>query len=1030
MDQVLRLTTDQKMPILANPGALVVEATLAGCVLAWRLAQDGCRTTLATSGCSLAHEFVVVRQPWARAKQWETLPEPFAEAFRRSVIETSDDGVSQLNLAKLALGIEDVLLDAGVQLFYGFAPCGVEQAGNQTVGVVFGGKAGLQVIRAARVVDCTPTAQVAQLAGASVTRRSSAKAGVVVRLGMKVSQAARTGPLAITRGQMSADRLDPPDTNELKAKGVRELQGGKVTLHGPYAQVALKLPVNLDDALWPARLSVAVRQKLIAIGKSINDQRAADNKPPFYFYRFAGGLDMDPLVRVKPAARNLHICGPSADVDDRVAKKLADPFHASQFTEKLAAQVLSSKTQSAAKTKITFTLAKPSAARAEAAKLTFTDAPSLHAREALALPERLALPIVAQSDVLVAGAGTAGVPAALASAQAGAKTLLIEGMADVGGVRTTGGVGSYWFGRQTPYHKACDEAFDVHVTRSGMAEEVAMMQCLIDDGVDMIAPCPMVGVARSGDDVCGVVIVTAHGLAIVTGQQVIDASGDADIAAWGGAPFDYGNGRDAWTLWASFANFNREKRTASRMYESAIEVRDPWDFTRLIVCSRRRPGMWRRLEHEMPQHYVAPRETRRIRADSAVTYAGIMAGETFEDVMVVCESNFDIKGIASSDAGACGVVSSWVVHTKFQAAVPYRAIHPQGLNNVMVVGRSYCASHDALALARMQRDMVCLGGAAGIAAAEAIATGTAPAKLDVAALQARWLELGMIRADDLAKYGKAEPAYTKAVAERDVRSMAGGRGKASSLMAKLMRSPAGVPALRAAFKKATSGTIKARIARVLAYHGDKKAAEYLVGVIKEQIASGLPRPRKCTLAIPPEHGWAGEPVYSLHAIGRSGYGRLAAEVMTTVAARIEDSAERYASKQDSQFEYVLAICAVIDRDPCEAMIPVLNVLLVRNSLKNLSIPVGRDMRFAEEPVQERRAYLELCIARALARCGDRRGYEKLAVYADDVRGTLARSAREELADLLGKPFPDDAPSRARTLEQLPDKVTPLTRHID
>ena len=48
------------------------------------------------------------------------------------------------------------------------------------------------------------------------------------------------------------------------------------------------------------------------------------------------------------------------------------------------------------------------------------------------------LPIVGEYDVIVAGGGPAGVPAAIAAAREGAKTLLIEHFGSVGGVATTG----------------------------------------------------------------------------------------------------------------------------------------------------------------------------------------------------------------------------------------------------------------------------------------------------------------------------------------------------------------------------------------------------------------------------------------------------------------------------------------------------------------------------------------------------------------------------------------------------------------
>ena len=52
--------------------------------------------------------------------------------------------------------------------------------------------------------------------------------------------------------------------------------------------------------------------------------------------------------------------------------------------------------------------------------------------------ETLETPVVGQYDVIVAGAGSAGVPAALAAARKGARTLLIEINSCLGGVWTAG----------------------------------------------------------------------------------------------------------------------------------------------------------------------------------------------------------------------------------------------------------------------------------------------------------------------------------------------------------------------------------------------------------------------------------------------------------------------------------------------------------------------------------------------------------------------------------------------------------------
>ena len=48
-------------------------------------------------------------------------------------------------------------------------------------------------------------------------------------------------------------------------------------------------------------------------------------------------------------------------------------------------------------------------------------------------------------------------------------------------------------------------------------------------------------------------------------------------------------------------------------------------------------------------------------------------------------------------------------------SIPYRAILPQGLDGILVVGKAHSATHDALIGGRMQRDLQHLGEAAGVA---------------------------------------------------------------------------------------------------------------------------------------------------------------------------------------------------------------------------------------------------------------------------------------------------------------------------
>jgi len=433
--------------------------------------------------------------------------------------------------------------------------------------------------------------------------------------------------------------------------------------------------------------------------------------------------------------------------------------------------------------------------------------------------------------------------------------------------------------------------------------------------------------------------------------------------------------------------------------------------------------MWRRLEHDMPQLYATPRESRRVKADEQVTYRGILATETFEDVMFVCESNFDIKGIASSDLICCGVVWSWKTHTNYLAAVPWRAILPEGSENLIVAGRAYSITHDALSLARMQRDMASMGAGAGIAAARAAKTDILPAKLDVGALQAEWVRRGTLREEDLHRFGSQRASYSKADAERDAQAILDGDCTPQRL-AGLATSPESIGPLNRAYESAKDKSVRTQIARVLCYLGQAKGVPFLLDEIAEQIQDGLPQPQQQTISTPPEHGWAPEPVYSLFAIGLAGRGQDAVSLMEAIARAVEDSADSFSDRTTSPFEYIRAICSVAERCPGSAMLGPLELLLKKQCLTGLAIQYSDDPRRAVDPVLERRSYLELCLGRALARCADRRGYKVLLRYAGDLRGGFARSARDELYELLNCTGPQNQKTFSKTIGQLAEPLQP------
>src|SRR5690606_23493733 len=57
-------------------------------------------------------------------------------------------------------------------------------------------------------------------------------------------------------------------------------------------------------------------------------------------------------------------------------------------------------------------------------------------------------------------------------------------------------------------------------------------------GVRMLYHTQVADVIREGDRVTGVVIANKAGLGVIRPKAVVDCTGDADVAAWAGAPYD------------------------------------------------------------------------------------------------------------------------------------------------------------------------------------------------------------------------------------------------------------------------------------------------------------------------------------------------------------------------------------------------------------------------------------------------------------------------------------------------------------
>ncbi len=162
------------------------------------------------------------------------------------------------------------------------------------------------------------------------------------------------------------------------------------------------------------------------------------------------------------------------------------------------------------------------------------------------------IPVTNKYDVIIAGAGMAGVAAAIAAARCGVKVCLIERTQTVGGTATAGLMNLFYapFASLTGIGKELFERlrlkgfavpgqtvpFDVEQCT------IEMMNMLEEAGAELLLDTWITDIVYDDVDACGLIIVNKSGVQALLCDRIVDASGDGDVCVKAG--YSYIMGRD------------------------------------------------------------------------------------------------------------------------------------------------------------------------------------------------------------------------------------------------------------------------------------------------------------------------------------------------------------------------------------------------------------------------------------------------------------------------------------------------------
>lgn len=422
------------------------------------------------------------------------------------------------------------------------------------------------------------------------------------------------------------------------------------------------------------------------------------------------------------------------------------------------------------------------------------------------------VPVVAEVDVLVLGAGPAGVSAAVCAAREGVKVMLVEQSGDVGGVATTG-LMSHWTGNTQGgfYQELLDKTADLPGNAEGMNGgphqiinperlKTLLLEMLEEHKVSLRLYSFASEPIMEGNSIRGVILESKAGRQAILAKEIIDATGDGDIAAKAGVPFFMGREEDGKmqpvTIMFKVAGVDTERAVFPGGFEenpmipsgpiqdvgkahlpfpaghvllyrtslpgvvtcnmtNCIDVdgTNPEDLTRAtLVCRRQIEEIVPFLREYVPGFekcyvissgsIIGVRETRHFEGEATITEEDILSAKVFKDWAVTkAHFNFDVHNLTGNGLDATGSQKNFKQNSGY--TIPYGCLVPKKVEHLLLAGRDICGTHMAHSNYRVMPICANMGQAAGVAASLCVKNETTPRLLDVGLLQRRLGEWGV-----------------------------------------------------------------------------------------------------------------------------------------------------------------------------------------------------------------------------------------------------------------------------------------------
>ena len=322
--------------------------------------------------------------------------------------------------------------------------------------------------------------------------------------------------------------------------------------------------------------------------------------------------------------------------------------------------------------------------------------------------------------------------------------------------------------------------------------KLVMLEMLQEAGVDLLLYTFVAAPVMEGNRVVGVITENKNGRQAWRAASVIDATGDGDLAARAGAPYRKGRepdgGMQPVTIMFKVAGVDYSRAVFPGSFEPNFEIPGgriqdlghahlphpaghvllypsslpgvvtvnmtnqtgidgtlAEDLTRAeLACRRQIEQIVPFLRDKIPGYekcflistasLMGVRETRHFIGDYTLTAEDIVEARVFDDwIATRCSFNFDIHNVTGAGLDKDGVQHKF--RSKGNYTIPYRCLLPQGIEGLLLAGRSISGTHKAHSSFRVMPICVNIGQGAATAAVTALRDGVGLREVDIAKVQ-------------------------------------------------------------------------------------------------------------------------------------------------------------------------------------------------------------------------------------------------------------------------------------------------------